>query len=256
MRTSNFLKAIPGQLLIFPCLLVVLAVGNMASAALISVAAVPLISGGVGNRDGAEIPTVLPRLLAAWDVNDNDVGTPIVNGIPFGNTQPAFITIFGFPGIATDASATEAHYNPSMADIMGDLLGTGIGVGGDVVLSGLTIGQLYQVSFLHHQDIDSNPQRDMEVHFGTAITDPGTGAFAVGDNVGYLSTFTFTADAASQNFFFRPGGNDRAILNAVIVQTVPEPSSVLLLVLGGLGVVCVSRRCQRTSGSLSFGRKS
>ncbi len=227
------------KLLAVACLTMFAGSGNLASAALISATAVPLSS------TGAEIPTDLPRLLAAWDVNDNDAGTPIVNGIPFSGTQPSFITISGFPATVVDWGNNVAHYDSTMADIMGDMVGTNVNVGGNVLLNGLVIGQLYQVTFLHHQDINQSDGRDMEVHFGTSIGDPGTGAFSVGNDMGYISIFEFTADSASQNFFLRPGGNDRAILNAVIVQTVPEPTAILLLVLGALGVVCVTRQCRR-----------
>ena len=59
---------------------------------------------------------------------------------------------------------------------------------------------------------------------------------------GLLVTGTFTADAATQNFtseVFSGATSKGWLLNAVVVQSVPEPSTALL---GGLGALALLRR--------------
>jgi hypothetical protein len=219
---------------------------GQANAGLISINTTTLSS------TGAEIPTNLPVVVHAWNVNGNAVTPPIVNGIAFSNTQPSPITLSAaFNAFVSNDATTGAHYSGAMVEIMNDMAGTASVTNGLVTISDLIVGQLYSVTFLHHQDINDASQRDMEVHFGSLSSNPGGGAVGVGNNQGYLTIARFTADAPSQNFLFRVGGNDRAILNAVLVQTVPEPGSILAwglsaLVFGCAGYVLRQRSTVRS----------
>jgi hypothetical protein len=78
---------------------------------------------------------------------------------------------------------------------------------------------------------------DFSVTSGSIIN----GSFGTGDFTGW-STIGNTSVVSSSFGISPPSGNFEAFLST---QSVPEPSSLLLLVLGGLGVVLGSRRHQR-----------
>lgn len=191
--------------------------------------------------NGAEILNT-GTLIFAWDTNGNGVTDPIVNGITFNKVQPGSVSFSGnFSTNIVDHVATSGLYgsNAAMAELMDSFTANnGDGQGTVMTISGLSIGQQYRIQMLHHQ-VATAGTRDMEVHFGTLGTDPGSGAFSAAGNNGRIVTITFDATATSQSFFIRAGGNDRTVLNGAVLFAVPEPSAALL---GGLGVLAMLRR--------------
>jgi hypothetical protein len=169
-------------------------------------------------------------LVFAWNVYGN-AGTPlpVVNGMTFANTAPATgpsATIAGFPATVNEvAGATQAHYSGGMAKVMGDYVGTAASTNGSVTLSGLTFGARYRVQFLHHQDINNDAQRTLRVLFGSGPS--ATGYVGAGDDIGYISSVVFTANAATQIFTLNPTSGARAILNGVVLHQDPvEPMQI------------------------------
>ncbi len=194
--------------LLFPCL----AHGGLNS---LSITALDSDGGNLSNNGS---------LVFAWNVNGNAAATPVVNGIPFANAQPATVVIVNFPAIVAEGSAatpttiTPDHYSGPMAEVMRDYVGTNFSTNGTVTLSGLTPGAEYQIQFLHHQDVNGGSQRRVRLLFGTG---PSATAYVdAGDNTGYLSTAVFTADASSQSFTLIPASGARAILNGLVLHQV------------------------------------
>jgi len=187
----------------------------------------------------ATVINPLPVVVAAWDVNSN-AASQVLNGVTFSNTiPPAFNVSSGLTNATeVDAALTESRYpaGSALREIMGDLIATGQNSSGIFTASGLTVGQTYRIEFLSHQDINNATQRNMEIHFGSSSSGTGTGVMSVGAADGYLATFNFTADAVTQDFFFRSGQNTRAVLNGVVLS-VPEPSAALLSALGLLALL-------------------
>ncbi|MEO5914785.1 MAG: LamG-like jellyroll fold domain-containing protein [Luteolibacter sp.] len=163
-------------------------------------------------------------LVFAWNVNGIAANPlPVVNGMTFANTAPASgpsAAISGFPAAVNEVGgATQAHYSGDMARVMGDFVGTNFSTNGTVTLSGLTVGSLYRVQFLHHQDINNDAQRTLRVLFGAG---PSATAYAgAGDDIGYVSNVVFTAAAATQIFTLNPTTGARAMLNGVVLHKDP-----------------------------------
>ena len=217
-------------------LLILLAIGNNTQAGLISISNTTLSAGGseVGGS-GNQFP------LFAWIANGNAAGTPTVNGVGFSNTQPSSVVLTGMPNTATDNAAVAAHYTGDMVEIMNDFNVTEFGADGTITISDLTVGKSYMAQFLHHRDI-GNSGNAMRVHFGGLASDPSTGDFDPYDNQGFITTVNFTADAVSQDFLFNTIGGTRAVVNAVALYSVPEPSTFVLLGIGLVGIAMRRRR--------------
>ncbi len=163
-------------------------------------------------------------LVFAWNVNGNATNPlPVVNGMTFANTAPASgpsATIAGFPAAVNEVGgATQTHYSGDMAKVMGDYVGTNFSTNGTVTLSGLTVGGLYRVQFLHHQDINTDAQRTLRVLFGTGPS--ATNYAGAGDEIGYVSNVVFTAASTSQVFTLNPTTGARAMLNGVVLHKDP-----------------------------------
>ena len=137
-------------------------------------------------------------------------------------------------------SALSANYR--------DILQSGSFVGGGldsftITLNDLVVGDAYEVQFWvndarNRPDQETVPRSttivgpDILVDYNVAgnNTDAGVGQFAIG---------TFTADAISQDFVLLSGAHQ---LNAIQLRAIPEPSSAILVALGGLGLISRRRR--------------
>jgi hypothetical protein len=223
----------------YPAIASMLLAASAAHGALISVG-----TQAIPTTVDATVINPLPIVVAAWDVNSN-AASQVLNGVTFSNTIPPAFTVSSGLTSATvvDAALTESRYpaGSALREIMGDLIATAQTTGtGIFTANGLTVGETYRIEFLAHQDINSSTLRNMQIHFGSDATGTGTGFFSVGQTTGQIATFDFTADAITQDFFFRSSGvtNARAVLNGVVLS-VPEPSAALL---GGLGLLVLLRR--------------
>ena len=200
---------------------------------------------------------------------------------------------YGFlmaPGVADSKSSTGGSYSPQYGSYM-RLWGTnngGVGViptsspdGGNYVvldaadgyrgtgisqvLTGLTVGQKYTVSFnwASGQQYGYNNPSDtpytndaLQVTFGSQVQ---TTATEYNVNHGFTDwskqTFTFTADATSDTLNFlamsTSGGlPPMVLLDGVNVAAVPEPASLALVGLG-LTVAAVANRVRRRKVSVA-----
>lgn len=169
-------------------------------------------------------------LVFAWNTNGNVANPPKIKGFTFANEQPGSVKLEGFPSAVHEGTPqhpgrfAKPNYSGGMLDLMEHYVGTAPSVGGTVTLSGLTVGTLYHVQFVHHQDVNDDAQRRMRVIFG-AVPKPHNPAMVtpelgIGNDVGYLTTVVFKADSTTQLFTLYPAGGSRAILNAMILQKV------------------------------------
>ena len=187
---------------------------------------------------------------SAW--NAGSASNVTVNGVEFlANPTTTDVTITTTGSVSADIGGQSAGaFTGNFQTLMSTLkANTANGTQWNVVLDDLIEGEVYRAQFLSYQFVESTNERDMEIHFGTAIGDPGTGIFAAGNNgqtAGHSWTALFEADGTSQNFFIRSDSNDRSIINGVAVfQQVPEPTSLIVWSLcGGLGLLVWRWRAQ------------
>ena len=199
---------------LIPAVSAILLLSSVTQAQLISISSTPLSS------DGAEISS-LGIIVSAWNAGGNEEGkTRTINGITFSDDQPASIT-YSLPGggVHVNRIAAAGVYAGAMLEIMEDYLFGGQATNGNLTISDLAIGQVYQVQLTHHQaDEGTAGYRRSEVHFGLD-GGPGGSVFDASETGGYITTVKFVAEANSQSFLLRVGARDRFILNSVSVTT-------------------------------------
>lgn len=200
----------------------------------------------------------------------NGGGTTVtVNGVEFtglsgdqSGGQNLASGSFAFNDTNDNGSAfTQGEFGGGTADV-GTLIESGLWAVHEVSLSGLSIGQLYEIQILGN-DARGSRNDNFIAGYGDGVNagpatiallnnQPnagGDGPTGSGGTTGQYVIGTFTADAATQSFDVygtNSGtlanlaiGDSRAHVNAIQLRAVPEPSVALL---GGLGLLGLIRR--------------
>lgn len=204
-----------------------------------------------GQADGAAITFGSPNLgTASADVNTGGTlveainlvsddslvdGTVSVNGVAFVDTN-----LFG------NGYAVTGLVSTGDADL-DDLVGT-VGYGGPptVTLSGLDVGQLYELQIFIGDGRDLAIGRTLTVGDGDGDTSNDV-SYVYSDGGSSIQatsiTGTFVADAATQEFVAVLGnGGSGTELAAYQLRAVPEPATLSLLAMAGLGAFSIYRR--------------
>ena len=166
-----------------------------------------------------------------------------VNGVAFNKINDGIISATN-PGGATGANPLSA--DPAYNDIT-NTIGFGYQIGGEVTISGLTLGQEYQVQAWSWWYSGFSAGLTTLTGSTPVAIDAGIGQFAVGMFTATSSTETFNYDPK-----VNPGGDsygNYAMLDAVSVtaiSNIPEPSTWAMMV-GGLGMLFAGQRIRRSS---------
>ncbi|MDA7881971.1 PEP-CTERM sorting domain-containing protein [Akkermansiaceae bacterium] len=219
-----------------------------------------------GDPDDASFISTNGTLVDA--VNGGGI-TATVNGIEFTGltgTQTAGQNLssgnFSFANHNDNGSAfTQAEFGGGTVGV-GDLIQSGLWAVDSVTLTGLTIGNSYEVQILANDGRGSRSDNFMVGYGDGNVTGPqvigilnnqpdagGDGPAGTGGTTGQHFIGTFTADATTQSFqafgtnsgvIANLGlGDSRAHVNAIQLRntTIPEPSSALLALIGlGFGL--------------------
>ncbi len=111
---------------------------------------------------------------------------------------------------------------------------------GPITLRGLTIGDEYELQSFFGYNLNGS-SFTMNVGDGDTIQKTASGDARNGTWI----TGAFTADATTQNFHFGPGSSKEIWLSGYQlrdISLVPEPSSAVLIGLGGLALILRRRR--------------
>ncbi len=185
-------------------------------------------------------------LVRAYNFGFNPITSPTVNGVffqglgPFASTPDTSVALVGtgafrggFSGFGS-ALAPFANLSPSYQQLANSGLFQDVGTV-TLTMSLLTIGQQYQIEVWVNDSRGSNgPGRSETVQspggptvtlvYNNTSAEGGVGQFAIG---------SFTADATTQQVIFTGlGTSPSAQMQAYLLRAVPEPSAMLLLVLG------------------------
>jgi hypothetical protein len=142
-------------------------------------------------------------------------------------------------GTVLGASTGDAGYDDLIgwvADSFGDNDGI---VTGTMTFGNLVDTQAYQIQIWFSDDRFGG--RDMTYGDGTntvTLSDRSSGA---GSN-GQYAIGTFTASGTSQDLTMAASGMGNLHYNAILVQAVPEPSSVMLVGIAGIALLAFFRR--------------
>lgn len=128
--------------------------------------------------------------------------------------------------------------------LLNDFVASGLIEAIEVTISGLTIGQEYQVQVWSNLSAagssDTNPNivtldgGAQNMQSNTTDTAGGLGQYALGTFTADSATLIFTVSALSGNVSVGPYSRAWPALNAFQVRAVPEPSSMALLALSAL----------------------
>jgi hypothetical protein len=206
-----------------------------------------------------------PNIGSPTNDNNSAAGDRTINGITFyddNTTNPdGAITISTAANVRTDntylvtvgAAGGESHVGTVTGTGTGDLgrmLQSNLNTEGPVgsistfTFEGLTDGDSYRVDL--YLALQGAGSRTMSI-----LADDGLGTETTSGNVALLDeaakiTATFIADGSTQDFTIRSGGLRAFLSGATISSAVPEPSSIVFLAIGSLGIaVCRPRRRRR-----------
>jgi len=126
--------------------------------------------------------------------------------------------------------------------------GAAVGAVGVSITAPLVIGQQYKLQLLFNEACCAGRGFDVEVE-GVLVADQFNPSAIQGDTnganqPGALVTYEFTATDTNldANLVVAGFADDNAIIDAVSLESVPEPTSVALAMLGGTGLLALRRR--------------
>jgi len=204
-----------------------------------------------------EVSTVGTGVLAYHFTSNAALPASVaVNGVDFirstGAAAPAGLSFNGAFDNPEDVNGYQVPLTAENAGLNAILDGQNWGGASSVEMTGLTIGQQYEVQYFlsddraafrnlrHYAVSDANdPFGSRDVEFGFHSTAGGgvPGAAPVGSIDAKIFTGTFTADAASQAVFtwlYEGGthdgasGNSGSQINAIQLRVIPEPAAAVL----------------------------
>ena len=229
-----------------------------------------------GDANDASFISTNGVLVDAANGGSTLAGPTVVNGVPFNSIagtnaggQNLVSGNFSFLNHNDNASAFgQGEFGGGTAGV-GDLIQSGIWGAQGVTLTGLTIGNDYEVQILGNDARGNRSDNFMAAYGdGSGSVTPASGVVLLnnkpnaggdgpagsGGTTGQYIIGTFTADATEQTFLSYGtnsgnigslnNGDSRAHFNAIQLRntTVPEPSSVLLTGLAALGFIGRRRR--------------
>lgn len=172
--------------------------------------------------------------------------TATINGVTFSEFSDQATDTTTFTGSANGAFGSSNPPYSSLSTEYKSVLANGFfnlvtGTDATLTLNNLTVGTPYEIQvwvndsrgFDRSETVSGSPT----LVFNTTLSDGGLGQFVIG---------TFVADASSQLLTFSPATDSSvAQINGLQLRSiaaVPEPSSLVILGSGGLGLLAYGRR--------------
>ena len=198
------------------------------------------------------------KMVYAYSIDPN-AGSLTINGVTFVNSTGAGA---GFSGGATQPTGSysggsnapfdglSANYQALVSSGFGDTPFT-------LTLTGLKVGDSYEFEWWSNDSrfFAASQGRETIATAGTAITlAENTGSPSVSGGLGQFDVGFFTADSSTETISFTAAAGQEAdfgVVNAYQLRdtTIPEPSILLLVGVGGLLVAGLRRGFHRRSSS-------
>jgi hypothetical protein len=180
-------------------------------------------------------------VVQAYDFDN--AGSQVVNGVTFSTFPGSSGDTTNISNNFTGAAGSNAQgFTGSYLTILNDAQYVDGNTNNTVVLKGLTSGTTYQVEIISYDGRNYGSSANSRLNIVSGDTGGVAGTLAYGgggtspNNAGTYLIGTFLANATSQTITFNTdnnGGSDSQI-NALVVESVPEPASLGLLALSGL----------------------
>jgi hypothetical protein len=240
-----------------------LAATNASFASTVSLGTLTSFTGG----DAGEGLDLTGNIVSAFNLGGTAQTVQGVNFVAADRTSlPTGLTMTGTAGNqfnytgANPAGANAADYGATSDDDALETMVTSVWYDGSWTLDlAVTSGTQYQLQLIFQegfhkfQGVDGSTANgrktdiSLEGVLGLANFEPGietNGLAQGGSDFGMVYTYTFTAtdDSFTVSLDTVAGANENAILGAVTLEQVPEPSTTALLGLGGLALILRRRK--------------